>query len=585
MIYTALGTIFSVSVMFSQSQNWWRTNGNTPQSTDYLGTSNNSPLIIKTNNIERLRIAPNGFVGIANSNPQYVLDVGGRAKLRYNVYCDSLLQCSYLKVNNLSGSGNALVVTDAQGNINRLNYSGNNNDVLTGNGNWTNINALLPSPIWQSSGQNIFYNNGYVGIGTSNPLFSLDVVGDIRVSNNIYVGGGIVISDKVNAFTEVTAPKMVMSEAKATRLVSDSIMMDSTKAIYGNTLIQGDVKMATNADVMGDLRVNNKLTIQGNAKFNGLLTATQGLMFSDSIGMKWYSGGSNGAPSLIFGKTGVPPTPVNPNICITPYPLGQLPPNFQMWGLFQVLWNNTSLSLWADGANSLIESYGNGSLLLNYHCGKDVVVGSSGSGNLIVNNKLGIGTGNPQKQLHIQNVSGDAEALVYSASNNGKATVWVGNNALAYGFGIDANGKGHIYKDLNNPVSIMSFDMNHNAVGIDLYSGNLSSSQITNALSSYKLVVNGQILAVEYAAKNQVDWPDYVFERRNLSLDEVNKYIQQHKHLPGFESAAFYKTNGIKLTEIIIRQQEKIEEIFLHLIELKKENEQLKEEIQRLKNK
>ncbi len=99
LIYTALGTIFSVSVMLSQSQNWWRTNGNTPQNTDYLGTSNNSPLIIKTNNIERLRIAPNGFVGIANSNPQYVLDVSGRAKLRYNVYCDSLLQTSYLIAN------------------------------------------------------------------------------------------------------------------------------------------------------------------------------------------------------------------------------------------------------------------------------------------------------------------------------------------------------------------------------------------------------------------------------------------------------------------------------------------------------
>lgn len=586
LVVAALGTIFSVSMMFSQSQNWWRTNGNTPQSTDYLGTSNNSPLIIKTNNTERVRIASNGFVGIGIANPQYVLDVNGRAKLRYNVYCDSLLQCSSLKVDNLIGSGNALLATDAQGNIIRFNFNGNNNEVLTGNGNWTNINSLLPSPLWQSSGQNIFYNQGFVGIGTNNPLFNLDVVGDVRVSNNIYVGGGIVISDKVNAFTEVTAPKMIASEAKATKLVSDSIIMDSTKAIYGNTIIQGDVKVATDADVLGDLRVNNKLTIQGNAKFNGLLTATQGLMFNDSLGMKWYNNGNNSSPTLVFGKTiGTSPLLGNPNICITPYPLGQLPPNFQMWGLFQVLWNNTSLSLWADGANSLIESYGNGSLLLNYHCGKDVVVGSSGSGNLIVNNKLGIGTGNPQKQLHIQNVSGDAEALVYSASNNGKATVWVGNNALAYGFGIDANGKGHIYKDLNNPVSIMSFDMNHNAVGIDLYSGNLSSSQITNALSSYKLVVNGQILAVEYAAKNQVDWPDYVFERRNLSLDEVNKYIQQHKHLPGFESAAFYKTNGIKLTEIIIRQQEKIEEIFLHLIELKKENEQLKEEIQRLKNK
>lgn len=85
--------------MLSQSQQWWRTNGNTPQTTDYLGTSNNSPLIIKTNNIERIRIAPNGFVGIANSNPQYVLDVSGRAKLRYNVYCDSLLQTSYLIAN------------------------------------------------------------------------------------------------------------------------------------------------------------------------------------------------------------------------------------------------------------------------------------------------------------------------------------------------------------------------------------------------------------------------------------------------------------------------------------------------------
>ncbi len=64
-----------------------------------------------------------------------------------------------------------------------------------------------------------------------------------------------------------------------------------------------------------------------------------------------------------------------------------------MGGLFQVLWNNTSLSLWADGANSLIESYGNGSLLLNYHCGKDVVVGNANSGNLIVNRNVFVPSG------------------------------------------------------------------------------------------------------------------------------------------------------------------------------------------------
>ncbi|GIV26620.1 MAG: hypothetical protein KatS3mg027_0434 [Bacteroidia bacterium] len=94
-----LGIVFSVSNMFSQSQQWWRTNGNTPNSTDFLGTSNNSPLIIKTNNTERLRIDANGRIGIGIANPQYVLDVNGRVKLRFNVYCDSLLQASNLVVN------------------------------------------------------------------------------------------------------------------------------------------------------------------------------------------------------------------------------------------------------------------------------------------------------------------------------------------------------------------------------------------------------------------------------------------------------------------------------------------------------
>ncbi|GAB4207908.1 MAG: hypothetical protein Fur0023_19090 [Bacteroidia bacterium] len=571
--------------MFSQSQNWWRTNGNTPQSTDYLGTSNNSPLIIKTNSTERVRIASNGFVGINTANPQYMLDVNGRAKLRYNVYCDSLLQCSSLRVNNLTGSGNALLTTDAQGNIIRFNFSGNNNDVLTGNGNWVNINSLLPPSQWQTSGQNIYYNQGFVGIGTGNPLFSLDVVGDVRVSNNIYVGGGIVISDKVNAFTEVTAPKMIASEAQLSRMRADSIMMDSTKAIYGNTIVKGDV------------RLDNKLTIQGNAKFNGLLTATQGVMFNDSIGMKWYNNVNNSSPTLVFGKTiGTSPPPVNPNICITPYPAGQFPPNFQMWGLFQVLWNNTSLSLWADGANSLIDSYGNGRLLINYNCGKDVVVGNASSGNLIVNQKIGIGTSSPQKQLHINNGNGDAEVWVVSSANNGKAAIWLGNNLLGYGFGVDASGKGHIWKDLNTPSDVMVFDGSGNTqvngkllvngpVGINLNGGGLSSSQINNALSNNMLSVNGSVFAIEYTAKVTSDWPDYVFDRKPMDIEQLDMYIQKNKRLPGFESAKFYEDHGMNLNEIIIKQQEKIEEIFLYLIELKKENELLKTELNQLKNK
>jgi hypothetical protein len=90
--------VFSVSNALAQSQQWWRTNGNTPNSSDFLGTSNPSPLIIKTNNVERLRIDANGKIGIGIANPQYLLDVNGQSKFRFNVFCDSLLRCSQLVV-------------------------------------------------------------------------------------------------------------------------------------------------------------------------------------------------------------------------------------------------------------------------------------------------------------------------------------------------------------------------------------------------------------------------------------------------------------------------------------------------------
>jgi cytoskeletal protein CcmA (bactofilin family) len=590
---------FSVSNALAQSQQWWRTNGNTPNSTDFLGTSNPSPLIIKTNNVERLRIDANGKIGIGITNPQYLLDVNGQSKFRFAAYFDSLLQCSSLKVSQLSGNGTALLSTDAQGNILRFNFSGNNQDVLTGNGNWTSISNLLPSSFWQSSGQNIFYNYGYVGIGTSNPLFALDVFGDVRVSNNIYVGGGIVISDKVNAITEVNtsrvlateaqvkqikadsiittdkvsvttevnAPKVSASEATISRIQADSIMMDSTKAIYGNTVVKGDV------------RLENKLTIQGNAKFNGLLTATQGLLFDNTNGMKYISGSGTTPDYIIVGKVGNPPPPINP--CFNPAVLPS--PVFHPGGWMQLYYNNTSLELITDGANSLIESSGNGGLLINYYCGKDIAVGSpTAGGNLITNNdvyvygKLGVGTNTPTEKV---DVSGTIRA---------KAGKFGWNNEY-----IELSYDGSNHRMETSQSLLINYTSGKdvvvgNASGGNLYVNGKIGIGVGTGFTCYdpnvRLAVNGHIKAKEVVVE-MTGWCDDRLDKnfKRMSWIEKEKYISEHQHLPEIPAEKEVKEKGMYTSQVIKGILANTEDNTMDIIELYKEIEKLKQEVDYLR--
>lgn len=104
---------------------------------------------------------------------------------------------------------------------------------------------------------------------------------------------------------------------------------------------------------------------------------------------------------------------------------------------------------------------------------------------------------------------------------------------------------------------------------------------------SFGLWVKGGIrtekVKVDLAASNQ--WADYVFEKnyKLKPLKEVEKYINKNKHLPNIPSSEDLKKEGLDITQMMAKQQEKIEELFLYLIELNKTvaNQQL--EISRLK--
>ena len=96
-------------------------------------------------------------------------------------------------------------------------------------------------------------------------------------------------------------------------------------------------------------------------------------------------------------------------------------------------------------------------------------------------------------------------------------------------------------------------------------------------LLSYRLVVDGNIKCKKLRVDLQ-NWGDFVFDDgyQLMDLNSIEQFIAKNKHLPGMPSAQEIEKDGADLGEIVKLQQVKIEELTLYLIELKKENEEMK---------
>ncbi len=93
------------------------------------------------------------------------------------------------------------------------------------------------------------------------------------------------------------------------------------------------------------------------------------------------------------------------------------------------------------------------------------------------------------------------------------------------------------------------------------------------------MITNGKLGANEIWTSLGAPWPDSVFEptHKYLSIDDLQNYVQDHKHLPGMPTAKDIETNGkLNVTQTIIQQQEKLEEAYLYIFELKSELDALK---------
>ena len=139
-----------------------------------------------------------------------------------------------------------------------------------------------------------------------------------------------------------------------------------------------------------------------------------------------------------------------------------------------------------------------------------------------------------------------------------------------------------LYIDNSNyataPFAVYGDGKTHIGTGRPLSSGVAASAMLS---------VDGLILAkdIRVAISQATHWADYVFEKnyKLMPLAEVEKFVTQNKHLPGIPSEAEVKAEGVDVTEMNIQLLQKVEELYLYTIEMKKDVENLKRENTELK--
>jgi hypothetical protein len=224
------------------------------------------------------------------------------------------------------------------------------------------------------------------------------------------------------------------------------------------------------------------------------------------------------------------------------------------------------------------------------------------AGNLIINSSgrsVGIGNSAPTFNLDIE---GSLRAKNSSTTLNSYTTFRLQGPNYANGLEVDFFGNDNIASDLNwsygggaGSVAIVNVNarpltFGTNNKGRMWIDGNGNVGIGTNTPGSYMLAVAGKIAAdgeVRVFNIGTTTFPDYVFDKdyQLPSLEETEKYVKENHHLPEVPSAAEVQKNGMSLNEMNVILLKKVEELTLHLIEMKKENELLKARIDKMEGK
>lgn len=125
----------------------------------------------------------------------------------------------------------------------------------------------------------------------------------------------------------------------------------------------------------------------------------------------------------------------------------------------------------------------------------------------------------------------------------------------------------------------------HNSSGNGVFVSNTGSVGIgTTNTAGYLLAVAGKVVATEVFVKHIDNWYDHVFSENYalMSIIDLEKFINENKHLPDIPTENEVLTDGIQLGNIAGLLLKKIEELTLYTIQQQKLIEQQQETLEKV---
>jgi len=193
-------TNYSVSQnSLSNNNTIWKTQGNAADTNAFMGTTNSTSLRFKTNNIERMRIGEDGYVGIGVDDPQFPLDLEGDFQLTGDIifkgYEDNSISSLRLLMIDATGRStrmsknlfNAYSSWEDCFEIHQgISFPGESGPITIVAGTYSDWGKRI-------EGQKSILFTGsdcpaWVGIGTNLPMTKLDVRGAGRFTQGVKIG-------------------------------------------------------------------------------------------------------------------------------------------------------------------------------------------------------------------------------------------------------------------------------------------------------------------------------------------------------------------------------------------------------------